>query len=122
MNISTVTRATAVTLVLSVLALAQGQEKTIQRSDLPSAVEKTVAEESKGATIRGFSEERENGKTFYEAELTVNGHSKDMLMDAEGSVVEVEEQVPLESLSIDVRRGIRTQSLAMARGRSRKLE
>lgn len=52
-----------------------------------------MAEQSKGATIRGFSQEKESGQTYYEAELMVNGHTKDVLVDANGSVVGVEEQV-----------------------------
>jgi hypothetical protein len=36
---------------------AQGQERKIKRSDLPPAVEKTVAAESAGATIKGFATE-----------------------------------------------------------------
>lgn len=67
---------------------------------------KTAASESQGAPIRGFYRERENGKTFYEAELTVNGHSKDVLMDLDGKVVEVEEQVPIEALPRAVREGL----------------
>ncbi len=42
---------------------ASAQEKKIKRSDLPPAVEKTVAAESAGATIRGFSTEKEKGQT-----------------------------------------------------------
>ena len=34
-----------------------GQEKMLPRKDLPAAVEKTVARESQGATIKGFSSE-----------------------------------------------------------------
>jgi hypothetical protein len=98
--------ATAATVLFPILVLAQEQEKQIRRSDLPAAVEKTVVEQSKGATIRGFSEERENGQSFYEAELMVNGHSKDVLMDGNGSVVEVEEQVSTESLPAAVRQGL----------------
>jgi hypothetical protein len=85
---------------------AFSQEKKIKRSDLPPAVEKTVAAQSQGATIRGFSEEKEKGQTFYEAELSVNGHSKDVLIDAQGAVVEVEEQVVLEQLPADVKSGL----------------
>lgn len=92
--------------VLVVTTFVSAQEKKIKRSDLPSAVEKTVAEQSQGATIRGFSEERENGQTFYEAELMINGHSKDVLIDANGQVAEIEEQVALESLSPAVRDGL----------------
>ena len=43
---------------------ASAQEKRIKRSDLPPAVEKTVAAQSKGATIKGFSTEKENGQTL----------------------------------------------------------
>lgn len=86
--------------------LAQEQEKRIQRSDLPPAVEKAVVEHSKEATIRGFSEEKENGQTFYEAELMVDGHSKDVLVDGNGSVVEVEEQVSTDSLPKVVRQAL----------------
>jgi hypothetical protein len=86
------------------------QEKKIKRSDLPAAVEKTVTVESRGATIRGFSQERENGQTFYEAELIVNGHSKDILMNGEGAIVEVEEQVAMDSLSPAVRDGLQAKA------------
>jgi len=85
---------------------ASAQEKKINRSDLPPAVEKTVAAQSAGATIRGFSTEKENGQTLYEAEMTVNGHSKDVSMTADGSVVEIEEQVALDSLSPEVKAGL----------------
>lgn len=65
-----------------------------------------MAEQTKGAKIRGFSAEKENGQTFYEAELMVDGHSKDILVDENGTVVEVEEQVLIESLAPAVRGGL----------------
>jgi uncharacterized membrane protein YkoI len=85
---------------------AQDQEKKIKRSDLPAAVEKTVAAQSAGATIKGFSQEKENGQIFYEVEMTVNGHTKDMLIDANGAVVEVEEEVALDALSQEIKAGL----------------
>ncbi len=91
-------RFAVVAAALSFTSLAPAQEKKIERRDLPPAVEKTVAAQSKEATIRGFSQEKENGRLNYEAELTVNGHSKDVLIDAKGAVVEIEEQVPIDSL------------------------
>jgi hypothetical protein len=100
----------AATILLSVLGLAQEQEKKIQRSQLPPAVEKSVEEQSKGAMMRGFSQEWEYGQTFYEAEMIVNGHSKDVLMDVNGSVVEVEEQVLIESLPPEVRTGLQAKA------------
>ena len=84
----------------------QEQEKKIQRADLPSPVEKTVATQAQGATIKGFSEEKEGGQTYYEAEMMVSGHSKDVLIDKDGGVVDVEEQVALESLPAGVREGL----------------
>jgi hypothetical protein len=102
--------AAAATVLVSASALAQEQEKKIPRSALPAAVEKAVVEQSKGATIKGFSQEKENGQTFYEAELMVNGRSKDVSIDANGSVVEVEEQVPPESLPAAVRDGLQAKA------------
>ena len=89
---------------------ASAQEKKIKRSDLPPAVEKTVAAQSAGATIKGFSTEKENGQTIYEAEMTVNGHSKDISMAADGSIVEIEEQVALDSLSPEVKAGLQAKA------------
>src|ERR1700739_250754 len=97
-----------VALLLSTTALAK--EKKIQRADLPAAVEKAVAAHSQGATIRGFSEEKENGQTYYEAEMTVSGHSKDISFDADGKVVEIEEQVALDSLSAAVKEGLQAKA------------
>lgn len=97
----------AMTLAISLLsgcslfaatANAQDSEKKVKMKDLPEAVRKTVQEQSKGATLRGLAKEVEDGKTFYEAELKVNGHNKDVLIDAMGAVVEIEEQVTLASL------------------------
>ena len=84
----------------------RAQEKKIKRSDLPAAVEKTVVAESQGATIRGFSEEKENGKTYYEVEMVVNGHGRDVTMDQNGAITEVEEEIQMDSLSPAVKQGL----------------
>jgi uncharacterized membrane protein YkoI len=86
---------------------AQAQETRIKRSQLPAAVEKTVAKESEGATIKGFAKEIEKGQTFYELELIVDGHTKDVLMDKHGNVVEVEEQVSMDSLPAAVQEALK---------------
>jgi hypothetical protein len=95
------------------------QEKQIQRADLPPAVEKTVAAQSQGATIKGFSQETEHGQTYYEAEMTVNGHSKDVLIDTSGAVVEIEEQVALDSVPANVQQGLQAKA---GRGKILKVE
>jgi uncharacterized membrane protein YkoI len=104
------TVAAVATMLLAIVTLAPGQEKKIKRPDLPPAVERAVVKEGEGATIRGLSQERENGQTFYEAELIVDGHSKDVLMDVDGVVVEVEEQVGTELLSPAVLAGLQVKA------------
>ena len=104
---------------LVVVASAFAQEKKIKRSELPAAVEKTVLEQSKGATIRGFSEEKEKGQTTYEAEMLLNGHTKDVLMDANGVVIEIEEQVDLQAVSAEVRAGLQAKA---GKGKITKIE
>jgi len=112
-------RIIALTGYLAVLGGAMAQANKIKRSDLPAAVEKTVAAQSKGATIRGFSEEKEQGKTTYEVQMTMNGHSKDLEIDESGVVIEVEEQVTLEALPTEVRTGLQARA---GKGRITKVE
>jgi hypothetical protein len=96
--------------VIVFTAVAAGQEKKVKQSDLPAAVQKALAEQSRGAIVRAFSTEKENGQTYYEAEMTVDGHSKDVQVDAAGAIVEVEEQVHMNSLPPDVNVGLRTKA------------
>jgi hypothetical protein len=107
----------AATLFPAISALSQ--ERKIERAQLPPAVQVAVAAQSQGATVRGFSEEKEKGQTYYEAELMVGGRSKDVLMDAQGNVVEVEEQVAIESLPAAVLDGLRAKA---GNGRLDKVE
>jgi uncharacterized membrane protein YkoI len=92
--------------VFAAFSGANAQEKKITRADLPIAVQKTVDAQTQGATIRGFSTEIENGNRIYEAELTVNGHRKDISMDKDGNIIEIEEEVSLDSLPEAVRNGL----------------
>jgi len=91
-----------ITLGIFVLAIAfanvLASEKAVTMKDLPAAVQRTVQEQSQGATIRGLSKEVEGGKTTYEVEMKVNGHGKDVTMDASGAVIDVEEEVALDSI------------------------
>jgi hypothetical protein len=99
-----------VTLGLLAPALAEEAETRVKMKGLPPAVQKTVLEQSKGATIRGFSKEMEGGKTFYEVELKVGGHTKDVLIDPAGAIVTIEEEVPLASLPAAARATLEKQA------------
>jgi uncharacterized membrane protein YkoI len=91
----------------AVYVSGQESETPIKRSELPPAVEKTVAAESAHATVKGFTREVENGQTYYEAELVVDGHARDVLMDEHGTIVEVEEQVAFDKLPAKVQAALR---------------
>ena len=96
--------------MLAVVALAMQQEpeheQKVTRRQLPPAVARTVAAQSRGAKVRGYSREQENGQTYYEVELRVRGHTKDVLIDTTGAVVEIEEEVKLADLPAAVREGL----------------
>ncbi|PYS74523.1 MAG: hypothetical protein DMF73_03315 [Acidobacteria bacterium] len=96
-----------VAIALGTCSVALAQEKKLKREQLPPAVEKTVARESQGATINGFATEIENGKRLYEVELTVDGRSKDISMDRNGNILEVETEVAMDSLPAAVQDGLR---------------
>ena len=102
-----------------VTAGVQAQEKHIKRSELPAAVQKTVDEQSKGATIRGYAKETEDGKLEYEVEMTVDGHSKDVSMAPDGTVLEVEEQVDFDKLPAAVKEGLQAKA---GKGKIAKVE
>src|SRR5262245_24129768 len=78
--------------------VAQETERPARMKDLPQAIQATVREQSRGAVVRGLSIETEKGQTFYEVSLKVKGRIKDVLIDANGNVVEIEERVTLASL------------------------
>ena len=104
------TTLSALILLTAVTALAQDSETKVKMKDLPPAVQAAVKQQSEGATLRGLAKEVEKGKTFYEAELKVNGHNKDVLMDTDGKVVSIEEEVPLSTVPAAVKAEIEKQA------------
>jgi uncharacterized membrane protein YkoI len=87
----------------SLTSMAVAAEKRTTRAALPAAVQRTADEQSQGATVKSYSKDVENGKVEYEVELTVNGHSKDVTIAPDGSLLEVEEEVSIDGLSSQVR-------------------
>lgn len=82
------------------------REKHLKRSDLPAAVQKTADEQSKGATVRGYASEIENGQLEYEVETTIHGQTRDVSIARDGSILEIEEQVALNALPAAVREAL----------------
>ena len=96
--------------VFSVLAacviVALASEKSVKMKDLPLPVQRAIQEQTKGTQVKGLAKEVENGKTFYEAETSVNGHGRDLLFDSAGALVEIEEETPLDSIPAPARAAI----------------
>ncbi|MBZ5497994.1 MAG: hypothetical protein LAP85_16450 [Acidobacteriia bacterium] len=82
-------------------------EGKLAMKDLPKVVQATIQKETQGAEIVGISKESDAGKTIYEVETKVKGHSRDMLIDAKGALTEVEEEVDLASLPAAVQAEIK---------------
>ena len=95
---------------LAVTALAVpsfAKEKKITKDELPPAVRKTAEQQSMGATVIGYSRDREDGKLEYEVQMHSNGHSKDVTIAPDGKLLEIEEQVMLASLPSEVQAALR---------------
>ena len=82
--------------IVAVSGLARAADQKTTLKSLPPAVKATVEAESKGATVKGISSEKENGKTVYELETLVNGRTRDLMIDAAGKVYLVEEQLDID--------------------------
>jgi predicted aspartyl protease len=82
-------------------------EAKLTMNDLPKEVQATIRKETQGAEIVGLSKETEGGKTLYEVETKVNGRGRDMLIDAKGTLTEVEVEIDLGSLPAAVQAEIK---------------
>jgi uncharacterized membrane protein YkoI len=94
-------------------------ERRITKSDLPAPVQKTADAQSNGATIVGYAKDTEEGKLEYEVQLMVDGHTKDVTIDPQCNLLEVEEQVQTDGLPASVLRGLQAQA---GKGRITKVE
>lgn len=83
------------------------QAAKLAMKDLPKVVQATVQKETQGAEIVGISKESEGGKTIYEIETKVKGHSRDMLIDDKGTLTELEEETSLASVPAAVQAEIK---------------
>ena len=73
-------------------------ETKMKVEDLPAAVQAAMKEQSKGATILGASKEREHGRMTYEVETKQAGKGRDITFAEDGSLLEVEQEVDLDSI------------------------
>lgn len=97
----------AMLVVLLASSSAPAAERKISLADLPSAVKRTIQENSAGAQIKGFTTEIERGQRVYEANLLAGGRTKDLQIDSHGVLREVEEEVPFEELPAAVQTALK---------------
>src|SRR5262245_13706456 len=89
--------------VAIVVSVADAAERKVRMKDLPAVVQKAVQAETQGLTLVGLTRETENGKIFYEAETKKDGRTRDILFDATGNVVSVEQQIALDEAPAPVK-------------------
>ncbi len=98
-------------LVMASIALgadsgAQDSETQAKLQNLPAAVRQAVKAQSQGATLRGFAKEVKGGVILYEAELTINGRTRDITFDERGKVVSIEAETTLDEIPAGARAAI----------------
>ena len=92
---------TALTMIAVSLTMT-AQERKVEESALPAPVRKAMQGQTQGATIKSYTTEVENGKRLYEAQTIVNGHTRDISVEANGTLSEIEEEVAFDSLPATV--------------------
>jgi hypothetical protein len=96
--------------LLIAMNVAHAAENRLTRDQLPAAVRVTADTQAKGATVRDYTTDVESGQREYEAEMTINGHSKDLTIAPNGRLLEIEEQTDLKSLPAQVVSSLRNRA------------
>jgi uncharacterized membrane protein YkoI len=68
--------------------IASAEEAELKLSDCPAAVQKTLQREAYGAKIDEVEKEIEDGKTTYEAEVTIDGKEYEISVADDGTLLE----------------------------------
>ena len=88
--------------------IAEDQIKKLTR--LATCRSKTADAQSTGATVLGYAKDVEHGRVEYEVQLMVGDHTKDVTIDPQGGILEIEEQVAPEALPANVFHGLSAQA------------
>ena len=110
---------TAILALFVTFANACVSEQRLQRSDLPVSIQNAADAQSAGATVVGYAKDIEKGKVKFEVQLIAGGHAKDITMDAQGNVLEIEEEVAMDALPTNILHGL---SLQAKQGKLVKVE
>jgi hypothetical protein len=96
--------------IVSVLGLAvvmmpaRADEEKVSVDKLPAAVKKALKRKFPKAEIEKATKEVEDGNTVYEVELEIKDRSVDVSLKADGTILEIEREVPANELPEAVRK------------------
>ena len=100
----------AIQVAAAASAQVNAQAKKLQQSDLPEAVQATAAKETAQGKVTGIWQRDQDGGVVYEVDLVVDGHARGVLINPEGVVVAVQEEVPWNKLDPSIQSGIQSQA------------
>jgi len=108
------TRNALALLLLLVCALpsgiARGQEKgSLKLGDLPPGAQVSVKEQSAGGTLRSLWVGNDKGERVYGAVILYGGKRKEVVVNADGKIVDVQQEVTVESLPAAMRKSLKEQ-------------
>jgi hypothetical protein len=101
------------------MAGASVAENRLKKSDLPAAVQTTADEQSAGATVLGYTKNVEHRRVEYIVQLMVGDRTKGVIINPQGNILEVEEQIAPDALPANVFHGLSAQA---RKGRLAKVE
>jgi hypothetical protein len=95
-------------IIISLLAVeATAKEKHITKKEVPPAVISAFDRAYPKTTIKGYSTETENGKTYFEIESMHGKQSLDVSYRPDGTVAEIEEGVAAKNLPVSVLKAVK---------------
>ena len=100
----------AIQVAAAASAQVNAQAKKLQQSDLPEAVQATAAKETAQGKVTGIWQRDQDAAIVYEVDLVVDGHARGVLINPEGVVVAVQEEVPWNKLDPSIQSGIQSQA------------
>jgi Putative beta-lactamase-inhibitor-like, PepSY-like len=83
---------------------ARADEEKVSVDKLPTAVKKALKRKFPKAEIEKATKEVEDGNTVYEVELEIKDRSVDVSLKADGTILEIEREVPADELPEAVRK------------------
>lgn len=104
------------TLALTALAMsAAAQEKQVKKEEVPPAVTNAVTAKYPKASMKSFTMETENGKTFYEVELKGDGAPNDVKVTPEGKIESEEKTISTKDIPEAVRTALSNSAYGKAK-------